>query len=202
MIKIFFPEKIIYLIKDKRRFTEKKNAVLQVIDSSTDMRKAYDELIGKKSVKEIYFYHENEEQLFAYFSKLFKVIDAAGGLVKNKVDEWLFIFRHNKWDLPKGKLEKNEAIADAAVREVEEECGIGGLSIIKQLPATYHIYFIDGKAVLKRTYWFEMMCKDESPLVPQLEEGITAVKWFSKDELKVVSNNTFESVRDVMSWIP
>jgi ADP-ribose pyrophosphatase YjhB (NUDIX family) len=202
MIKIFAPEKIIYLIKDKKRFTEKKNAVLQVIDTSADMRINYDELIVKKSVKEIYFYNENEEQLFAYFSKLFKVIDAAGGLVKNKQTQWLFIYRHNKWDLPKGKLEKNEAITDAAIREVEEECGIKGLSIVKQIPSTYHIYFINSKAVLKRTYWFEMDCTDQSPLIPQLEEGITDVKWLSKNELKKVWDNTYESVRDVMNLIP
>jgi ADP-ribose pyrophosphatase YjhB (NUDIX family) len=202
MIKIFAPEKIIYLIKDKKKFVEKKNAVLQVIDSSADMRINYDELINKKSIKEIYFYNENEEQLFAYFSKLFKVIDAAGGLVKNKKAEWLFIYRHNKWDLPKGKLEKNEAITDAAIREVEEECGIKGLSIVKQIPSTYHIYFIDSKAVLKRTYWFEMDCTDLSPLVPQQEEGITDVKWLSKNELKKVWANTYESVRDVMNLIP
>lgn len=202
MIKIFAPEKIIYLIKDKKKFAEKKNAVLQVIESSADMRINYDELINKKSVKEIYFFNENEEQLFAYFSKLFKVIDAAGGLVKNKNTQWLFIFRHNKWDLPKGKLEKNEAITDAAIREVEEECGIKGLSIVKQIPSTYHIYFLNNKAVLKRTYWFEMDCIDQSPLVPQLEEGITDVKWLSKGELKKVWDNTYESVRDVMNLIP
>jgi 8-oxo-dGTP pyrophosphatase MutT (NUDIX family) len=202
MIKIFAPEKIIYLIKDKKKFVEKKNTVLQVIESSADMRTNYDELIDKKSVKEIYFYNENEEQLFAYFSKLFKVIDAAGGLVKNKNTQWLFIYRHNKWDLPKGKLEKNEAITDAAIREVEEECGIKGLSIVKQIPSTYHIYFINSKAVLKRTYWFEMNCTDQSPLVPQLEEGITDVKWLSKNELKKVWDNTYESVRDVMNLIP
>jgi ADP-ribose pyrophosphatase YjhB (NUDIX family) len=202
MIKIFAPEKIIYLIKDKKKFVEKKNAVLQVIESSADMRINYDELIGKKNVKEIYFFNENEEQLFVYFSKLFKVIDAAGGLVKNKNAQWLFIFRHNKWDLPKGKLEKNEAITDAAIREVEEECGIKGLSIVKQIPSTYHIYFINSKAVLKRTYWFQMDCTDLSPLVPQLEEGITDVKWLAKAELKKVWDNTYESVRDVMNLIP
>ena len=201
MIKIFFPEKIIYLIKDKRKYTEKKNAVLQIIDSSAEMRKTYDELISKKNIKEIYFFNEDEEQLFAYFSKLFKVIDAAGGLVKNINNEWLFIFRHNKWDLPKGKLEKNESITEAAIREVEEECGIAGLSIVKQLPATYHIYFLENKAVLKRTYWFEMNCTDQSPLVPQLDEGITDVRWFSKNDLKNVVQNTYESVRDVLVHI-
>lgn len=202
MIKIFFAEKIIYLIQDKNKFTEKKNAVLQVIESPSELDKAYHELINKKGLKEIYFLHKDEEQLLAYFSKLFNVIDAAGGLVKNTKGQWLFIFRHSKWDLPKGKLEKNEAIADAAVREVEEECGISGLSIVKKLPSTYHIYFLDNTAVLKRTYWFEMVCNDHSPLVPQIEEGITDVRWFAKSELKQVRDQTYKSVKDVMKRIP
>lgn len=202
MIKIFFPEKIIYLIKDKKKFKEKKNAVLQVIDSSEEMKRVYEELINKKSIKELYFFNENEEQLFAYFSKLFKVIDAAGGLVKNEKNQWLFIYRHDRWDLPKGKLEKNESIAEGAIREVEEECGIRHLTIVKQLPASYHIYFIKTQAILKRTYWFEMNCADKSPLVPQQEEGITDVKWLSKSDLKKVWDNTYESVRDVMELIP
>jgi len=53
-----------------------------------------------------------------------KVIKAAGGLVKNGRGEYLFIHRLNRWDLPKGKVEPNEKMRKAAVREVEEECGI------------------------------------------------------------------------------
>lgn len=202
MIKIFFAEKIIYLIRDKHKFTEKKNAVLQVIESSSDLKKAYEELIDRKGIKTIYFLHENEERLLAWFFKLFTVIDAAGGLVKNRKNQWLFIFRHHKWDLPKGKLEKHESIKEAAVREVEEECGIKGLSIVKQLSSTYHIYFLDNTPVLKRTYWFEMTCVDNSALVPQLEEGITDVKWFDKSDLKQVRAQTYKSVKDVMKEIP
>ncbi len=201
MIKIFFPEKIIYLIKDKKDYVEKKNATLLTINSFIEMQKLYLEAIKKRTLKEIYFFNDNEEQLFTYFSQLFKIIDAAGGLVHNHKKQWLFIFRQNKWDLPKGKLEKNEAIKEAAMREVEEECGIRRLTIVKQLPSTYHIYFIDGKAILKRVYWFEMDCKDQSPLVPQLEEGITDVRWFSKGDLDEVRNNTFESISDVMHAI-
>jgi 8-oxo-dGTP pyrophosphatase MutT (NUDIX family) len=34
------------------------------------------------------------------------------------------ILRLGKWDLPKGKMEKNEEPMICAIREVEEECGI------------------------------------------------------------------------------
>jgi len=42
--------------------------------------------------------------LLPCFLSLFKIVKAAGGLVKNEAGEWLFIFRRGKWDLPKGKI--------------------------------------------------------------------------------------------------
>ena len=50
------------------------------------------------------------------------LIEAAGGLVYNIENQLLMIFRNNKWDLPKGKLEVGENIQECAIREVEEEC--------------------------------------------------------------------------------
>nr|MBA3704996.1 NUDIX domain-containing protein [Bacteroidota bacterium] len=161
----------------------------------------YNELVSKSNVHEIYFFNKDLELLFNHFVSMFKIIEAAGGLVKNKNGQWLFIFRNGKWDLPKGKIEKKEAIKTAAIREVEEECGITGLTILKELPATYHTYSMEERAILKRTYWFEMNCDDSSKLKPQIEEGITDVKWLSKNELKQVYNNTYDSVKEVMSVI-
>jgi 8-oxo-dGTP pyrophosphatase MutT (NUDIX family) len=152
-------------------------------------------------LNEIYFFNPNLENLFDYFSALFHIIEAAGGLVKNKKGEYLFIFRNGKWDLPKGKIEKGESIKTAAIREVQEECGVNELNIVKELSSTYHIYFIEKKAILKRTYWFEMICKDDFKLVPQTEEGITEVKWMDAKKLKQVYDNTFESIKEVLKEI-
>src|SRR5579859_4581705 len=58
-----------------------------------------------------------------YLKKKFKVVKAAGGLVRKK-DKVLMIYRMKKWDLPKGKKESNEKYRDTAVREVGEECNI------------------------------------------------------------------------------
>ena len=41
-----------------------------------------------------------------------------------KADAYLFILRNVVWDIPKGKLEKGETPELAAVREIEEECGL------------------------------------------------------------------------------
>ncbi|MGB3946654.1 MAG: NUDIX domain-containing protein [Bacteroidia bacterium] len=197
MIKIFTLNKIIYLTGNQHNIPQQ--GIAKKIDSVQEMLKAYNELItSTNSYNEIYFYNENLAHLFDYFSSQFKIIEAAGGLVKNKNEQWLFIFRNGRWDLPKGKIEKGEAIKEAAIREVEEECGINELKIIKELPSTYHTYSIEEKNVLKRTYWFEMSTNYNKKLTPQLEEGITDVKWLSKNQLKQVIDNTYESIKDVL----
>ena len=68
----------------------------------------------------------------------FRIIVAAGGLVINSKGEFLLIKRLGLWDLPKGKVEDDEAIEVAAIREVEEECGIRKATIISKLLVTYH----------------------------------------------------------------
>ncbi len=198
MIKIFSLNKTIYLINNQATFKAKNGAILVSIQSEDDMSLKYNALINKKNLNELYFFNKNLKHLFNYFSNMFRVIEAAGGLVKNKKGEYLFIFRNGKWDLPKGKIEKREKIKTAAIREVEEECGISGLTIIRELPTTYHTYFMEEKAILKPTYWFEMICNDSSALIPQIEEGITDAQWVATKQLKKVLNNTFESVKEVI----
>jgi ADP-ribose pyrophosphatase YjhB (NUDIX family) len=132
----------------------------------------------------------------AVFNSIFKRIEAAGGIVRNRKSEYLFIKRLGVWDLPKGKLHKIEPVEKGALREVKEETGLNGLLITKRLPSTYHIYTDrKGNAVLKETYWFEMMCHHDQNLVPQLEEDITEVKWFSANDLHIPLQNTYASIK-------
>ena len=131
------------------------------------------------------------------FKQNFKVIEAAGGVVM-KDEEILFIYRNGKWDLPKGKLEANESIPACAIREVKEECGVGQLTIVKELIATYHIYRQAGENVLKITYWFLMDCSDESPLIPQTEEGIELVEWKSQQAVQLALENTYPNIKLVL----
>lgn len=201
MVKVFSLNKTICLTSNVMDYQQKKDSVLVRIHSLDELQMMYDELVNKNHLLEVYYYHENEKLLLTNFSAAFKVIEAAGGLVKNGKGEYLFIFRNGKWDLPKGKVEKGEAIKTAAIREVEEECGVGKLKIVKELESTYHTYSIDDKAILKRTYWFEMICDDASELVPQVEEGITEVRWMAKSELDCVFQNTYESIKEVLKTI-
>ncbi|OFY98745.1 MAG: hypothetical protein A3K10_01610 [Bacteroidetes bacterium RIFCSPLOWO2_12_FULL_31_6] len=151
--------------------------------------------------KSICIYGKNASLIWKDFYSRYKLIKAAGGIVKNEKNEILFIFRRGKWDLPKGKLEKNETIKECAIREVEEECGISGLKILKELPSTYHTYFIKEKPIIKRSYWFAMTVNGNQKLVPQTEEDITDIKWIKPNGLKKVLRNTYSSIEEVLRYI-
>lgn len=135
------------------------------------------------------------------FNRLFegyKRIVAAGGIVRRD-KEYLFIKRHGKWDIAKGKLSKGEDPEIGAVREIEEESGITNPIVTELICCTYHTYRFKNKPRLKLTYWYELTYDGDEDLVPQLEEGITRVKWFSKDKLEKVKSNTFLSILEVIN---
>jgi len=133
------------------------------------------------------------------FNSLFTRIEAAGGIVRNPNNDCLFIKRLGRWDLPKGKLHKKESAEKGAIREVMEETGITDLRITKKLPSTFHIYTDrKGKEVLKETFWFEMTCERNQILIPQTEEDITEVRWFSADELFIPLHDTYASLKNLL----
>ena len=151
------------------------------------------EIIHKLKVgktKGIVLLCDDLDECWKDFKSNFKLISAAGGLVLNSHQEFLFIFRGGKWDLPKGKIEKGEQIKEAALREVEEEFGISELTLGEYLITTYHIFFQNNKNKLKETHWFEMETKSNEVLIPQLEEGISTAMFKDKKEtLKALENS-------------
>ncbi len=138
------------------------------------------------------------EKNWQRFVKHFKVIEAAGGVVLNQQDEWLFIHRLGRWDLPKGKLKKGEKPKEAATREVSEECGIPEPTILANITDTYHVYPLHGKRILKHTYWYLMRSTEHAGLVAQAEEGITDVRWVNKFQVAVVAADSYGSIRQVI----
>jgi len=144
---------------------------------------------------------DNPKMIFNQIKEVVKVIEAAGGLVKSEENKYLFIKRNGFWDLPKGKLEKDEKRKDAAVREVEEECGIKVKSLEEKLLKTYHVYEMKGKLVLKISHWYSMTSKSKQKLIPQTEEGITEVKWIAKKDWGIVKANTYPSILEVLAIV-
>tara|TARA_Y100001954_G_scaffold59638_1_gene64622 strand:+ start:2697 stop:3170 length:474 start_codon:yes stop_codon:yes gene_type:complete len=135
------------------------------------------------------------------FCSNFKVIEAAGGLVFNEQNKILMIFRNGKWDLPKGKIEFGESTEDAAIREVEEECGIDNLKIDNKLINTYHTYNLNGFNILKKTYWFKISSSSTKNPKPQISEGITKVEWCDNKRVSICMRNTYGTIKDVIKSI-
>lgn len=125
-------------------------------------------------------------------------IQAGGGLVQNDNQEFLFIYRRGKWDLPKGKLDEGETIEQCAVREVNEETGLENIVLGKLLLNTWHVYHAWGQHVIKQTSWFKMSCPAGQMLTPQTIEDISETAWLKKQDWRKVLENTFPSVKDVL----
>ena len=142
----------------------------------------------------VYLHHPNLDHLFEEFENNFITIEAAGGVVQNSKNEILFIYRNDKWDLPKGKAEKGETISETAIREVQEECGINKIVLKDFIMKTFHIYVENGQEILKLTHWYKMF-SDEINFKPQMEEGITNVVWKNIKEVKISMENTYPNIK-------
>jgi 8-oxo-dGTP pyrophosphatase MutT (NUDIX family) len=178
MYKIFVGNKPIVLTTELETETDFKNFMID----SVDINKV--RLVGV-----------DKDVLLKKFLALLPNVIAGGGKVYNANNEILFIFRNGKWDLPKGKAEAKETINQTALREVEEETGITGLSITKPLEITYHIFKRNDRHYIKVTYWFQMYSEYEGELIPQEKEGITKVKWIAETKLKKVLNNSYSNIK-------
>ena len=86
----------------------------------------------------------NNQAEFDNFARNFRIIHAAGGIVRNEQEAILMIYRLDKWDFPKGKVEAGEQYAEAAIREVEEETGLKDITLGEPLPSTFHTYDVGG----------------------------------------------------------
>jgi 8-oxo-dGTP pyrophosphatase MutT (NUDIX family) len=140
-------------------------------------------------------YHKNNEKLERFLLEKLPVVEAAGGLVYNNKREILFIRRNSKWDLPKGKIEKNESHEFAAVREVEEETGVNDLVIRRFIMKTYHVFKRNDTFKLKVTYWYEMYTEYDGALVPQESEDIKKVKWKNFGKSQKALLDSYENIK-------
>ena len=151
--------------------------------------------LRKKKLQEAYIYHPNHEEILKKFTKKIPLVVAAGGVVTNKKGKVLFIYRNDKWDLPKGKLDKGETIEECAVREVEEETGVKKLKIENFLKTTYHIFKRNGTYKLKEVHWFAMRTTYDGKLEGQKSEGIVKVKWKGPNKIKKALENSYTNIK-------
>ncbi len=144
----------------------------------------------------VLFLCRTPQEAYQDFCREFRSIKAAGGLVSNPAGERLMIYRNDRWDLPKGHLERGESLEECALREVTEETGLKGLTLEEKILDTQHAYILNEEWAIKTTSWYAMS-GEPATLTPQSEEGIEQVEWCSPQQVTDNLRNTFETIRAV-----
>jgi 8-oxo-dGTP diphosphatase len=104
-------------------------------------------------------------------------IRAAGGVVVGEDGRVAVVHRprHDDWSLPKGKLDGDETFEDAAVREVEEECGLR-CELHDELEPTRYEY--RGRPKIVR--WWRMSVVEDVGFTPSGE--VDERRWVTPEE--------------------
>jgi 8-oxo-dGTP pyrophosphatase MutT (NUDIX family) len=200
MYKVFFNERIVLLTDDFIRNFQIRHGLFYKYRNVSELKELLDFYWDLKQIEMLFVFHHDIEELRERFKSCFQQIYAGGGLIRNSEGKYLVMKRRGKWDLPKGKVNKNETIEDAAVREVTEETGLQEIAINAPLMATYHCYYIDDQKILKRTSWYDMLYTGSGVPIPETDEDITEIKWLGKEELKSITGNTYPAIIDVLKY--
>jgi 8-oxo-dGTP pyrophosphatase MutT (NUDIX family) len=194
-IKIFIRDIALYL-------SEAPLSGSEMLDDSAVRPDMVEQIIekSKKSGKKAFtLISSDPPAAYKKIQEVLRPVRSAGGVVWNTESHLLMIYRRGKWDLPKGKVEDGESLETAAIREVEEESGIGKLRLLEKFDISYHIYYEVDSWVIKETHWFEMLSHDNGSATPQESEGITQVKWVARNKIEPKLKNTYPSIYDLIT---
>jgi len=197
MYKVHFENRFIMLSPEPDRL--QKYGLFHKFNDTKELYKIIADFQADKILTAINVYGPDIKHIWKIFRIYFTEVGAAGGLVRHKSGRYLFIEKKGKLDLPKGHIEPGEEPESCALREVSEECGITGHSIIKSINPSYHTYSWEGISYLKKTSWFLMKYEGEMIMEPQKSEGITKVEWLFPDELNSIKSSAWLSLMEVIN---
>jgi 8-oxo-dGTP diphosphatase len=105
-------------------------------------------------------------------------VRAAGGLVTDDEGRVAVVHRprYDDWSLPKGKLEAGESWEEAALREVEEECGLR-CRLGEELPSDS---YTDNKGRPKTVRWWRMTPVEDLGFTA--DDEVDELRWLARDE--------------------
>ncbi|HZF64438.1 MAG TPA: NUDIX domain-containing protein [Chitinophagaceae bacterium] len=200
MLRIYFGEKPLFIGEDVAKGLQEfsSDEVVQLTKLSEDRVSYLIKQMEITGVKAGIIPLPEDEVLLA-IKRQFLYIQAAGGLAYNQQNQILLIFRRGKWDLPKGKLDDGEDLADCAVREVQEETGLHSVILQQPLATTYHTYHQDKEHVLKESTWYLMKADEKELLTPQIDEDIEQCLWVDLEQVNEYMKNTHPSIKDVVA---
>jgi len=162
---------------------------------------SYEELVRAVQMRNFQVVSADPKLAMFSFFKEFKFVQTAGGLVqRGHEDAFLWMYRFEHLDLPKGKIEKGEGVLQAAIREIQEETGLTGqFELREQLPNTYHVYPFKNRSIFKENHWFRFQFFGEAALHPQTEEGIEAVFWLTDQAWRSRLEQTYPGLRALLA---
>lgn len=126
--------------------------------------------------------------------------ERSSGIVLFREDDnkKLFLLLHypsGHWDFVKGRIEKNEQLKEAALRESKEETGITDIEFIDGFEEKIqYTYQYDGKRVRKEVVFF--LAKTKTKDVTLSDEHLDHV-WLEYDD--AFSKTTYQNAKDLLS---
>lgn len=118
-----------------------------------------------------------------------KQIKVVAAVIENDQDEVLCALRSpkmsipNMWEFPGGKVEKDEDIHKALVREISEElnCKIKTLELLNRNVHEYDTFIIDLIALRSKIIEGTPTANEHSKLIWLKKENLTSLKWAPAD---------------------
>lgn len=197
MHKIYLEKRCMVICSPEEQALGDPNSIELHLGDSPDFAALVSMFQTSGSLSRIYIPTPCEEKTYKSFCSQFKEVNAAGGLVSNRRGDVLLISRNGMWDLPKGHQEEGEDIRTTALREVQEETGVGQLELGELICVTDHCYLRGGTWHLKHTWWYDMLYTDPVDLTPQREEDIAKAAWVARSSLSPYLKNTYPSIMEV-----
>ncbi|OFY68304.1 MAG: hypothetical protein A2V64_07990 [Bacteroidetes bacterium RBG_13_43_22] len=197
MYKVHFENRFILISPEPDRL--QKYGLFHKFYDTNELYKIISDFQSDTKIHAINIYGPDIKHIWKIFRIYFTEVGAAGGLVKHTSGRFLFIEKKGKLDLPKGHIEQDEEPEACAIREVKEECGISGHSIVKTLFPSYHTYTWEGISYLKKTSWFLMEYNGPMVTEPQLKEGITRIEWLLPEEISKIKSSAWLSLMDLIN---
>ncbi len=197
MYKVHFENRFITISPEPDRL--QKYGLFHKFNDTNEFYKIITDFQSDKTINAVNVYGPDITFIWKLFRINFTEVGAAGGLVMHNSGRYLFIEKNNMLDLPKGHIDRGEEPETCALREVSEECGIKGHSIVSPLCPSYHTYTLQGIPYLKKTHWYLMHYDGVMLIDPQIKEGITKVEWLLPDEISRIKGKAWLSLTDMIN---